>query len=48
MQFWDLISNEHGIDAAGRYGGSNPDEQLDKVEVYWNEGLSATYVPRKV
>ena len=47
-QFWDLISNEHGIDPAGRYGGSNPNEQLDKVNVYWNEGLNATYVPRSV
>ena len=46
LQFWDLISNEHGIDGVGRYSGSNPNEQLDKVNVYWNEGQNATYVPR--
>ena len=32
----------------GRYTGSNPNEQLDKVNVYYNEGLHATYVPRSV
>jgi tubulin beta len=48
FQFWEVISDEHGIDGVGRYSGTNPNEELDKVNVYFNEGQDATYVPRAV
>jgi len=42
LQFWEVISEEHGIDPVGKYipasGGSEPnDERLNKIEVYYNE-----------
>jgi len=42
-----VISDEHGLDPAGRYEGTNP-EQLDKINVYFNEAREAKYVPRAV
>lgn len=35
-QFWEVISDEHGIDAAGSYVGDSL-LQLDRVNVYYNE-----------
>ncbi|GBP46309.1 Tubulin beta-1 chain [Eumeta japonica] len=35
-QFWEIISDEHGIDATGSYRGDN-ELQLDKIQVYYNE-----------
>lgn len=36
LQFWEIISEEHGIDAAGVYKGES-DLQLERVSVYYNE-----------
>ena len=36
LQFWEIISDEHGIDPAGIYHGDN-DLQLERIEVYYNE-----------
>ena len=36
LQFWEVISEEHGIDASGQYFGKH-DLQLDKINVYYNE-----------
>ncbi|KAI9333161.1 Tubulin/FtsZ, GTPase domain-containing protein, partial [Zopfochytrium polystomum] len=47
-KFWEVISDEHGIDAAGNYSGSIPDEQLQRINVYYNEASSGKYVPRAV
>lgn len=35
-QFWEVISDEHGIDPAGNYVGDSS-LQLDRVDVYYNE-----------
>jgi tubulin beta len=36
---------EHGIGHDGRYAGDN-DLQLERINVYYNEGHSGQYVPR--
>lgn len=36
MQFWELISDEHGISPDGHYTGKTPN-QLDRLNVYFNE-----------
>ena len=35
-QFWEVISDEHGIDPTGSYNGDSQ-VQLDKIDVYYNE-----------
>lgn len=37
FQFWQVISEEHGIDYSGYYKG-NSDLQLERISVYYNEG----------
>ncbi|CAH1643137.1 unnamed protein product [Spodoptera littoralis] len=46
-KFWEVISDEHGIDPTGVYHGDS-DLQLERIQVYYNEGLSAKFVPRAV
>lgn len=36
FQFWEVISDEHGIQPDGMYAGES-DLQLDRIEVYYNE-----------
>lgn len=36
LQFWEVISDEHGIDPTGTYHGDS-DLQLDRISVYYNE-----------
>ena len=36
FQFWEVISDEHGIDPTGSYHG-DADVQLERVNVYYNE-----------
>lgn len=36
LQFWEVISDEHGIDPTGSYNGDSQ-IQLDKIDVYYNE-----------
>lgn len=46
--FWQIISEEHGIDPGGWYCGDN-ENQLERINVYYNELLSGTrYVPRAI
>lgn len=35
-QFWEVISDEHGIDPTGAYNGDS-DLQLERISVYYNE-----------
>lgn len=37
LQFWQVISEEHGIDYTGFYKGTS-DLQLERINVYYNEG----------
>ena len=36
VQFWEVISDEHGIDPTGTYHGDS-DLQLERINVYFNE-----------
>lgn len=36
LQFWEVISDEHGIDPTGVYNGDS-DLQLERINVYYNE-----------
>lgn len=47
FQFWEIISDEHGIDPTGHYHGEN-DLQLERIDVYYNEVNGNRYVPRAV
>merc|ERR1711915_752275 len=46
-KFWEVISDEHGIDPTGMYAGES-DLQLERINVYYNEAGNARYVPRAV
>lgn len=52
-KFWEIISEEHGIDATGVYNGES-DLQLERVSVYYNEASAVSrssggkYVPRAI
>ncbi|KAB8079203.1 Tubulin/FtsZ, GTPase domain-containing protein [Aspergillus leporis] len=45
--FWQIISGEHGLDASGVYHGTN-DQELERMNVYFNEVNDKKYVPRAV
>ncbi|PSN36952.1 Tubulin beta chain, partial [Blattella germanica] len=45
--FWEIISDEHGIDPSGIYHGDN-DLQLERIDVYYNEAARGKYVPRAI
>ncbi|XP_059185297.1 tubulin beta-1 chain [Centropristis striata] len=44
-KFWEVISEEHGLDASGIYEGDSP-LQLERVNVYFNEAHGGKFVPR--
>ncbi|KAL4135534.1 hypothetical protein QTP88_007140 [Uroleucon formosanum] len=46
-KFWEMISDEHGIDATGTYGGDS-DLQLERINVFYTEAFDGKYVPRAV
>ncbi|XP_045466141.1 tubulin beta-4A chain-like [Harmonia axyridis] len=46
-KFWEVISDEHGIDPCGNYHG-NSDLQLERINVYYNEATGGNFVPRCV
>lgn len=43
LQFWEVISDEHGIDPTGTYHGDS-DLQLDRISVYYNEATGQPHV----
>ncbi|RMJ26535.1 hypothetical protein PHISP_02582 [Aspergillus sp. HF37] len=45
--FWQTILGEHALDSQGHYYGSE-DQEMDKVDVYFNEVDHRKYVPRSV
>jgi len=47
QRFWETVCGEHGIDPSGSYVGDN-DQQLERINVYFNEGAQGKYVPRSV
>lgn len=46
-KFWEVVSEEHGIDNDGLYKGTS-DLQLERISVYYNETGGNKYVPRAV
>merc|ERR1712142_1314408 len=46
-KFWEVISDEHGIDPTGTYHGDS-DLQLERINVYYNEATGGKYVPRVI
>ncbi|KAK0533186.1 Tubulin beta chain (Beta tubulin) [Tilletia horrida] len=46
-KFWEVLSDEHGLDAQGKYVGNNA-LQLERINVYYNEAEGQKYVPRAV
>ncbi|OJT07236.1 Tubulin beta chain [Trametes pubescens] len=46
-KFWEVVSDEHGIESDGVYKGNN-DLQLERINVYYNEVGANKYVPRAV
>lgn len=46
-KFWEVVSDEHGIEPDGSYKGTN-DLQLERINVYYNEVGGNKYVPRAV
>ena len=42
FQFWEIISDEHGIDPTGSYQGES-DLQLERINVYYNEANGGKY-----
>ncbi|SGY34377.1 BQ5605_C002g01623 [Microbotryum silenes-dioicae] len=46
-KFWEVVSEEHGIDGSGQYTGTT-DLQLERINVYYNEAGTGKYVPRAV
>jgi tubulin beta len=45
LQFWETISNEHGINPTGAYHGDS-DLQRERINVYYNEESGGKYIPR--
>lgn len=46
-KFWEVISDEHGIQQDGTYKGED-DLQLERINVYYTEASFKKYVPRAV
>jgi len=46
-KFWEVMCEEHGVSPDGNYIGDN-DLQLERMNVYFNEGMGGRYVPRSV
>ena len=46
-KFWETITHEHGIGPKGDYQGDN-EQQLERINVYFNEADGGKYVPRSV
>nr|CAH8832396.1 unnamed protein product [Trichobilharzia regenti] len=46
-KFWEIISDEHGVDPNGRFTGES-DLQLERINVYFNEAMGGRFVPRCV
>uniref|UniRef100_A0A3B4V937 Tubulin beta chain-like n=1 Tax=Seriola dumerili TaxID=41447 RepID=A0A3B4V937_SERDU len=44
-KFWEVISEEHGINATGLYEGDS-NLQQERLNVYFNEAHGGKYVPR--
>jgi len=46
-KFWEVISEEHGLDKSGLYKGDS-ELQLERIGVYYSEASDGKYVPRSI
>ncbi|KAL5020351.1 hypothetical protein ScPMuIL_003243 [Solemya velum] len=46
-KFWEVISEEHGIDPDGKFVGDS-DLQVARSDVYYTQGSNGNYVPRSI
>nr|UXY86799.1 tubulin beta subunit [Cryptomonas paramecium] len=46
-KFWEIISDEHGINSSGFYGEKYAN-QRERIDVYYNEIANGRYVPRAI
>lgn len=46
-KFWEVISNEHSIDATGIYY-EDSDFKLERINLYYNKTMSGKYLSRAV
>lgn len=46
-KFWEVVCAEHGINEVGNYVGTSRNE-LERINVYYNEASGGRYVPRAV
>ncbi|CAG5118364.1 unnamed protein product, partial [Candidula unifasciata] len=46
-KFWELVSEEHGVDPTGTFRGAS-DLQIERINVYYNEASGGRFVPRAV
>jgi len=46
-KFWEVLCAEHHITESGDYDGDN-DHELERINVYYNEGTGGRYVPRAI
>uniref|UniRef100_A0AAR5PVU6 Tubulin/FtsZ GTPase domain-containing protein n=1 Tax=Dendroctonus ponderosae TaxID=77166 RepID=A0AAR5PVU6_DENPD len=46
-KFWEVVSDEHGVDPTGHWHGDS-DLQLERINVYYNEAAGGRFVPRAV
>jgi tubulin beta len=46
-KFWEVISDEHGVDPTGTYHGDS-NLQLERINVYYKKATGGRYVPRAV
>ena len=46
-KFWEIISDEHGINPQG-FWDEGSDLQIERVNVYYNQAQSGKYVPRSI
>ena len=46
-KFWEVISDEHGIDPTGTYHGDS-DLQLERINVYYNEATGKNFCITKL
>ena len=44
-KFWEVVSDEHGIDPTGTYHGDS-DLQLERINVYYNEASGGACASR--
>jgi len=48
-RFWEVVNEEHGISLNdGHFIGNNANQQLERINVYYNQVSDSRYVPRAV